>query len=118
MLPASNLTFACASLSQKLPDWIDGQTKALAYFGGVTKAIVCDNLKAGVATPLWFEPTINPTFAAMAEHYNTTILPTRSRKPKDKAKVEGSVLIVERWILARLRNRGLLFAERAQCSDC
>lgn len=105
VLPASNLTFSCASLSQKLPDWIDGQTKALTYFGGVTKAIVCDNLKAGVATPLWFEPTINPTFAAMAEHYDTTILPTRARKPKDKAKVEGSVLIVERWILARLRNR-------------
>ncbi|ASV84846.1 putative transposase [Ochrobactrum quorumnocens] len=62
-------------------------------------------IKAGVAKPLWFEPTINPTFAAMAEHYDTTILPTRSRKPKDKAKVEGAVLIVERWILARLRNR-------------
>src|SRR5690606_34170775 len=54
---------------------------------------------------LWFEPTLNATFEAMAEHYDTTILPTRSRKPRDKAKVEGAVLIVERWILARLRNR-------------
>ena len=105
VLPASNLTFAYASLSQKLPDWIEGQIRALSFFGGVPKTIVCDNLKAGVAKPLWFEPTINPTFAAMAEHYDTTILPTRSRKPKDKAKVEGAVLIVERWILARLRNR-------------
>ncbi len=108
VLPASNFTFAYASLSQKLPDWIEGQTRALAFFGGVTKAIVCDNLKSGVVKALWFEPTINPTFAAMAEHYNTTILPARSRKPKDKAKVEGSVLIVERWILARLRNRQFL----------
>lgn len=105
VLPASNLTFACASMSQRLPDWIEGQVRALSFFGGVPRSIVCDNLKAGVATPLWFEPTINPTFAAFAEHYDTTILPTRPRKPKDKAKVEGSVLIVERWILARLRNR-------------
>jgi transposase len=58
-----------------------------------------------VAKPLWFEPTLNPTFAAMAEHYDTTILPTRARKPRDKAKVEVAVQIVERWILARLRNR-------------
>lgn len=105
VLGASNLTFAFASFSQKLPDWIDGQVRALAFFGGVTKAIVCDNLKAGVAKALWFEPTLNATFAAMAEHYDTTILPTRSRKPRDKGKVEGAVLIVERWILARLRNR-------------
>lgn len=82
VLGASNLTFAFASFSQKLPDWIDGQVRALAFFGGVTKAIVCDNLKAGVARALWFEPTLNATFGAMAEHYDTTILPTRSRKPR------------------------------------
>ena len=105
MLPASSLTFAHASFSQKLPDWIEGQERALSFFGGVPKAIVCDNLKAGVAKALWFEPMLNATFAAMAEHYDTTILPTRSRKPRDKAKVEGAVLIVERWILARLRNQ-------------
>lgn len=105
VLGASSLTFAWASLSQRLVDWIAGQTLALSYFGGVPRSIVCDNLKAAVARPLWFEPTLNATFAAMAEHYDTTILPTRSRKPRDKAKVEGAVLIVERWILARLRNR-------------
>jgi transposase len=104
VLPASLCTFAYASLSQKLPDWIEGQQRALSFFGGVTKAIVCDNLKAGVVKPLWFEPTINATFAAFAEHYDTTILPTRPKRPRDKAKVEGTVLIVERWILARLRN--------------
>jgi len=100
VLGASSFTFAFASRSQKLPDWIEGQCRALTFFGGVTKAIVCDNLKAGVARALWFEPTLNQTFAAMAEHYDTTILPTRSRKPRDKGKVEGAVLIVERWILA------------------
>ncbi|NML13336.1 IS21 family transposase, partial [Sphingobium sp. AR-3-1] len=105
VLGASSLTFVMASLSQKLPDWIEGQVQALGYFGGVARAIVCDNLKAGVAKALWFEPTLNQTFAAMADHYDTTILPTRSRRPRDKGKVEGAVLIVERWILARLRNR-------------
>lgn len=105
VLGASSYTYCCASFSQKLPDWIEGQCQALSFFGGVPKAIICDNLKSGVAKALWFEPTLNQTFAAMAEHYDTTILPTRSRKPRDKAKVEGAVLIVERWILARLRNR-------------
>ncbi len=105
VLGASSLTFAMASFGQRLPYWIEGQTGTLSYFGGVPKAIVCDNLKAGVVKALWFQPTLNQTFAAMAEHYDTTILPTRSRKPRDKGKVEGAVLIVERWILARLRHR-------------
>ena len=86
VLGASSLTYACASFTQRLPDWIAGQCQALAYFGGVPKSIVCDNLKAGVAKPLWFEPSLNQTFAAMAEHDDTTILPTRVRKPRDKAK--------------------------------
>ncbi len=105
VLGASSYTFAMASLSQALPDWIEGQVRALTFFGGVPRTIVCDNLKAAVAKPLWFEPTLNDTFAALAEHYDTTILPTRVRKPRDKAKVEVGVQVVERWILARLRNR-------------
>jgi transposase len=105
VLGASSYTFAMASLSQSLPDWIEGHCQALAFFGGVPKSIVCDNLKAGVVKPLWFEPTLNPTFAALAEHYDTTILPTRVRKPRDKGKVEVAVQVVERWILARLRHR-------------
>jgi transposase len=85
----------------------------------VPASIVCDNLKAGVAKALWFEPTLTTTFAAMAEHYDTTVLPTRPAKPRDKGKVEGAVLIVERWIIARLRNQqffdlGVLNAEIAK----
>lgn len=105
VLGASSYTFATASLHQRLPDWIEGQVRALEYFGGVSASIVCDNLKAGVVKALWFEPTLTATFAAMAEHYDTTILPTRPFKPRDKGKVEGAVLIAERWIIARLRNR-------------
>jgi len=105
VLGASSYTFAVASLHQRLPDWIEGQVRALEYFGGVPASIVCDNLKAGVAKALWFEPTLTTTFAAMAEHYDTTVLPTRPAKPRDKGKIEGAVLIAERWIIARLRNR-------------
>jgi transposase len=119
VLGASSYTFAVASLHQQLPDWIDGQVRALEYFGGTPGSIVCDNLKAGVAKALWFEPTLTATFAAMAEHYDTMVLPTRPAKPRDKGKVEGAVLIVERWIIARLRNQqffdlGVLNAEIAK----
>jgi transposase len=104
VLSASLLTFSYASFSQKLPDWIEANQRAFSYFGGVTKTTICDNLKSAVAKALWFEPTLNATFAAFAEHYDTTILTARPRRPRDKAIAEGSVLIVERWVLARLRN--------------
>lgn len=64
-----------------------------------------DNLKAGVKHPSRYEPDLNPSYQEMAEHYGVAVLPTRSRKPRDKAKVEVAVQVVERWILARLRNR-------------
>ena len=104
VLGASSYTFATASFSQRLPDWIETNCRTLSFFGGVPKSIVCDNLKSAVVKPLWFEPTLNQTFAALAEHYDTTILPARPRRPRDKAKVEVAVQVVERWILARLRN--------------
>ena len=71
----------------------------------MTALVVCDNLKAGVTAACRYEPGINRTYQDLATHYGTTILPTRVRKPRDKAKVEVAVLIVERWILARLRHR-------------
>jgi transposase len=105
VLGASNYTFAQARWTQSLPDWIGAHVDALRAIGGVPKAIVCDNLKAGVTAACRYEPGINRTYQELAEHYDTAILPTRPRKPRDKAKVEGAVLIVERYVLARLRNR-------------
>ena len=105
VLGASNYTYAEARFSEGLPDWIGAHVNALAFLGGVPKAIVCDNLKAGVTTASRYEPGVNRTYQDLATHYGTTIMPTRPRKPRDKAKVEGAVLIVERWILARLRDR-------------
>jgi transposase len=76
----------------------------LNAIGGVPKAIVCDNLKAGVTAACRYEPGINRTYQELAEHYDSAILPTRPRKPRDKAKVEVAVQIVQRFVLARLRN--------------
>ena len=104
-LGASSYTYAQAVASQSLPDWICGHVEAFAYFGGVPAQLVCDNLKAGVSKPCRWEPGLNPTYREMAEHYQTAIVPARVRKPRDKAKVEVAVQVVERWILARLRDR-------------
>lgn len=104
-LGCSNYTFAEATLSQSLPDWLGSHVRAVEFFGGVPAACVPDNLKSGVSRAHRYDPELNPAYAQWAEHYGTTILPARVRKPRDKAKVEGAVLIVERWILARLRDR-------------
>lgn len=105
VLGCSNYTYAEATWSQTLPDWLGSHTRALNYFGGIPRAIVPDNLKSGVTRAHRYEPDLNPAYQAFAEHYSVAILPARVRKPRDKAKVEAAVLICERWILARLRDR-------------
>ncbi len=105
VLGCSNYSYAEASFSQKLPDWLGSHVRALEYLGGVPSAIVPDNLKSAVTRTHHYEPVLNPSYQDFAEHYGVAILPARVRKPRDKAKVEGGVLIVERFILARLRNR-------------
>jgi len=104
VLGASNFTYAEATRTQRGPDWIGSHTRAFAYFGGVTAATVCDQLKPGVTLSCRYEPGIQRTYEEMAAHYGTTVLPARPWHPRDKPKVEGAVLIVQRWILARLRN--------------
>ena len=79
--------------------------RAFEFFGGVPAQLVPDNLKAGVTKACFYDPAINRTYGYMANHYDTAIIPARPHKPKDKAKVEGAVLLAERWILARLRNQ-------------
>jgi len=104
-LGASNFTYAEARWTQSLPDWIGCHVNAFASMGGVARQIVCDNLKAGVTAACRYEPGINRTYQDMASHYGTAILPTRVRRPRDKAKVEVAVQVVQRWVLARLRHR-------------
>ena len=104
-LGASSYSYAEATWTQALPNWIGSHTRAFAYFGGVPAQVVPDNLKSGVVKACLYDPEINRTYTGMAAHYDTAIIPARPRKPRDKAKVEVGVQIVERWILARLRNR-------------
>ena len=105
VLGASNYTYAEAHESQELPNWIGAHVRMFEFFGGASEIVVPDNVKAGVKHPCRYEPDLNPTYQDLAQHYGTAVIPTRSRKPRDKAKAEVGVQVVERWILARLRNR-------------
>jgi transposase len=105
VLGASNYTYAEATWTQGLADWIESHQRAFRFFGGVTETVVPDNLKTGITHPHRYEPEINRSYAEMAAHYGVAVLPTRVARPRDKAKVENAVLVVERWILARLRHQ-------------
>ena len=102
---ASNYTYAEATLSQTLPDWIRSHVHAFEYFCCTPRVLVPDNLKSGVNKACKYEPELNPTYTNLAEHYGCAVLPARPRKPRDKAKVEAGVLVAQRWILAVLRHR-------------
>jgi transposase len=105
VLGASSYTYAEAVETQGLADWIGAHGRAFRFFGGAPEVLVPDNLKSGVTKICRYEPDIQSTYAEMAAHYGVAVVPARVRRPKDKAKVEAGVLLVERWILARLRNR-------------
>ncbi len=104
-LGASNLTYAEARWSEGLADWLGCHVNVFAFLGGVPRQLICDNLKAGVTAACRYEPGINRSYQEMAAHYGTAVVPTRVRKPRDKAKVEVAVQLVQRWVLARLRHR-------------
>ena len=116
-LGASNYTYAEARWSEGLADWIGAHVNALTAIGGVPKAVVCDNLKAGVTKPSRYEPGINRSYQDLAEHYGFAVLPARVRKPRDKAKVEVAVLIVAALRPGAAAQPALLLARRAQRRD-
>jgi transposase len=105
VLPASNYTYAEAQASENQCNWNNGHVRAFEFFGGVVQIVVPDNLKTGVQKPNYYEPDLNPAYQELAEHYQFAVLPTRVRKPKDKAKAENGVQNVERWVMAPLRKR-------------
>lgn len=112
-LGASNYTYCEVTATQSSVDWLASHTRALEFLGGVPRIIVPDNLKAGVKTPSFYEPELNPAYAEFAQHYGVAVIPTRVRKPRDKAKVEVGVQIVERHILAPLRDRTFFSVQEA-----
>ena len=105
VLGASNYTYAEATWTQQLPDWIEAHVRAFEFLGSVPELIVPDNLRSGITKAHRYEPDVNPTYADLANHYGVAVLPARARRPRDKAKAEAGVLLVERWILAVLRHR-------------
>ena len=104
-LGASSYTFAEATLTQMLPDWLSSHVRMYEFFGGVTAITVPDNLKSAVNKPCFYEPVLNESYRDLARHYRTAIIPAHVRKPKHKAKVEANVLVAQRWILACLRHK-------------
>ena len=116
VLGASNYTFCEATWSQQLPDWINSHVRAFHFIGGVPAIVVPDNLKSGVTKACRYDPTLNPSYQQFAAHYGTALVPARPLKPKDKAKAEVGVQIIERWILARLRHQ--TFFSLAELNHC
>lgn len=112
VLGASSYTFAEATFSQTLSEWLSSHAKMYEFFEGVPLVTVPDNLKSAVDRANLYEPTINRSYMECASHYGTIVIPARPRRPRDKAKVEAGVLVAQRWILARLRNR--LFTSLAE----
>jgi transposase len=105
VLGASSLSYAEARWTETLPDWLGCHVNALEAFGGAPALLVPDNAKVAVIKACRYDPQVNRSYTGMATHYNSSVLPTRPRRPRDKAKVEAAVRIVERWLLGRLRHR-------------
>jgi len=105
VLGASSYTYADATWSQELPNWIASHVRAFDFMGGTAAILVPDNLKSAVTRPCRYDPDVNPAYFHMASYYHAAVIPARPYRPKDKAKAEAGVLLVERWILAALRRR-------------
>jgi len=104
VLGYSGLLYVEATRGQDLASWLGAHVNAYNYYGGVPEAITPDNLKSAVTKACFYDPELNPSYLELARHYGTVILPTRVRRPRDKAAVEAGVLSAERWVLAPLRN--------------
>jgi transposase len=104
-LGASSYTYAEATWTQGLSDWIGSHTRAFAFIGGAPAMVVSDNLRSGITKACFYEPAVNRTYAEMAAHYNTAVVPARPYRARDKAKVEVAVQIATRFVIAKLRNR-------------
>lgn len=110
---ASSYTFAEATTGQDSRNWIGSHIRAFEFFGGVAEVVVPDNLKSAVTHPSYYEPDLNPTYRDLAEHYGIAIIPARPYRPREKAKAEVGVQVVQRWIVAALRQRKFFSLEEA-----
>lgn len=116
VLGASNYTFAEATWSQTLPDWIGSHVRLFRHIGGVTRLIVPDNLKSGVNKASFYDPEINRSYGRMTAHYDIGVVPARPKKPRDKASVEAGVRFAQGYIIGRLRNQTFFSLDEANAS--
>jgi transposase len=116
VLGASNYTYAEATWSQSLPDWLASHVRTFEFIGGTPVMVVPDNLRSAVSKACRYDPELNPSYQQLAEHYSVAVMPARPYKPKDKSKAEVGVQIIERWILARLRHQ--TFFSLAELNHC
>ena len=114
VLGTSSLTYAEASWTQTLPDWIEAHVRMFRFFGAAPRLLVPDNLKSGIHKPSFYDPEVNRSYAMMAAHYDVGVLPARPRRPRDKAAVEAGVRFAQSYILGRLRN--VTFFSLAECN--
>jgi transposase len=113
VLGASSYTFAEATTGQDLRNWIGSHIRAFEFFGGVVEVVVPDNLKSAVTHPSYYEPDLNPTYQDLGQHYGVAIIPARPYRPREKAKAEVGVQVVQRWIVAALRKHKFFSLEDA-----
>ncbi|WP_346269418.1 IS21 family transposase, partial [Rhizobium wenxiniae] len=116
VLGASSYAFAEATWTQTLPDWIGSHVRMFAFFGGVPRLIVPDNLKSGVNKASFYDPEINRSYGTMAAYYGIGVLPARPKRPKDKPKVEAGVRFAQSCILGRMRNQTFFSLEEANAA--
>jgi transposase len=114
VLGASNLTYAEATWTQTLPDWIGSHVRLFRFWGAAPRLLVPDNLKSAIHKASFYDPEVNRSYGAMATHYGVGILPARPRRPRDKAAVEAGVRFAQSYILGRLRN--VTFFSLAECN--
>ena len=113
VLGASSYTFAEATAGQDLRSWIGSHVRAFRFFDGVSEIVVPDNLKSAVTHPSYYEPDLNPTYRDLGEHYGVAIIPARPYRPREKAKAEVGVQVVQRWIVAALRKHKFFSLDEA-----
>lgn len=104
-LAASGCAYAEATRTQSLPDWLASHVRALEHYGAAPTILVPDNLRVGVTRADRYEPDLQRSYEELAAHYGAVVIPARPYRPKDKSRVELTVLLVCRWILARLRHQ-------------
>lgn len=114
VLGASSCTYAEATWTQTLPDWIGAHVRMFRFYGATPRLLVPDNLKSGINKASFYDPEVNRSYAAMAAHYGVGILPARPRRPRDKAAVEAGVRFAQSYIIGRLRN--VTFFSLAECN--